>query len=141
MAQSFVGLGPSVQWEASAELWHDPRGGGVSLDWGANAAILFGKQKKRTQHQSSIAGHCFGSHCPAVGDPLMSTGRDSATRNTTVPNIGGFGGVSLNYADVKFSFGYRADLFMNAIDVGFDTRKSSNMLLHGPYARISIGLP
>jgi hypothetical protein len=141
VAQNFTGLGPSVQWEASAELWHDPRGGGVSLDWGANAAILFGKQKKRAQHQSSTADQCFGSHCPVAGAPLMSTGRSLTTRNITVPNIGGFAGVSLNYTNVEFGFGYRADLFMNAIDVGFDTRKSSNLLLHGPYAHMSIGLP
>ncbi len=61
----FKGLGPSIQWEASARLWGDEQGG-LSLDWGANAAILFGKQEKKIHYQSSSEGHCAGSGCPPI---------------------------------------------------------------------------
>ncbi len=139
-SQMFTGLGPSLKWEASTELWHDPRGGEFSLDWGVNAALLFGKQKKTIQHQTKSAEHCFGVGCPTDLDHYTSASRTRVTKTVTVPNVGGFVGFSLAYPNAKVSFGYRADLFVNAIDVGFGTRKSSDMLFHGPYASISIGI-
>lgn len=141
MTQDFIGAGPSVTWDASAEILGDAQSGELSLDWGANAAVLFGKQRKNIRHQSSIAGYCYGSQCPPAGVPLTNQGHKSTTKSITVPNVGGFAGATLRYSDVKLSFGYRADLFIGAVDSGLETRKSSNLLLHGPFASISIGLP
>jgi hypothetical protein len=38
------------------------------------------------------------------------------------------------------SFGYRADFFFGAMDGGIDTRNTSTVSFHGPFATISIGL-
>jgi iron complex outermembrane recepter protein len=138
-SQNFNGLGPSIQWDASAQLWGDSQGA-LSLDWGVNAAFLFGKQKIKIEHQTTSHEHCVGDGCPAHPTVLTSGPPVSSSKSTTVPNVGGFAGISLDYKDVKVSLGYRADLFVNAIDVGFATRKSSNLLLHGPFASLSIGV-
>ena len=61
-------------------------------------------------------------------------------RNVTIPNIGGFAGISFKYADAKLALGYRADLFFNAMDGGIDTRKSENVGFYGPFATVSVGL-
>jgi hypothetical protein len=135
----FKGLGPSIQWEASARLWGNEQGG-LSLDWGANAAILFGKQEKKIHYQSSSEGHCAGSGCPAHFALYTNASGAHDSRTVAVPNIGGFAGLSFKVPKAKFSVGYRADLFVNAIDVGLASRKSSNLLFHGPYASISIGV-
>lgn len=52
-AASFQGVGPSISWNASAPIGGQPDSGEVALDWGVNAAVLFGRQKARTHHQSS----------------------------------------------------------------------------------------
>lgn len=140
-SQNFNGLGPSVRWEASASLWPAPTDGSISFDWGANAALLFGKQNKRMLHQTKSIDFCQGGGCPVQPTTHTSVGEVRTSRIVVVPNVGGFAGLSLDYPDVKVSLGYRADLFMNAIDVGFTTNKSSNFLLYGPFASLSIGLP
>jgi hypothetical protein len=57
-----------------------------------------------------------------------------------VPNVGGFAGLTFRHADAKVSFGYRADFFFGAMDGGIDTRNTSTVSFHGPFATISIGL-
>jgi hypothetical protein len=57
-----------------------------------------------------------------------------------VPNIGGFAGVSLKFPNAKISFGYRADLFLGAMDGGIDTRDSRDRMFYGPFASIAVGL-
>lgn len=140
VSQNFAGIGPSIKWEASAKLWENPRGGDLSLDWGVNAALLFGKQKKAIHHQTTSGEHCFGDRCPAHPAVYTSNGDARASKTVTVPNVGGFAGVTASYSDIKVSLGYRADLFVNAVDVGFAARKSSNLLFHGPFASLSIGV-
>ena len=62
------------------------------------------------------------------------------SRSITVPNIGGFAGLSYRYDSAKLSFGYRADFFFGAMDGGIDTRKTYDRNFYGPYATLSIGL-
>ena len=62
------------------------------------------------------------------------------SRNVTVPNLGGYAGLSVNYSNAKISFGYRADEFFGAMDGGQATAKKENRGFYGPYANISIGL-
>jgi hypothetical protein len=38
------------------------------------------------------------------------------------------------------SLGYRADFFFNIMDGGIDTRKGEDRAIHGPFAKISVGL-
>ncbi len=52
-SRSFRGIGPSLSWNNSTPIMGNPRNGEIALDWGANAALLFGRQKARVQHQES----------------------------------------------------------------------------------------
>jgi hypothetical protein len=58
----------------------------------------------------------------------------------TIPNVGGFAGLSYRFTNAKISAGYRADFFFGAKDGGLETRNSTDVSFHGPYATISIGL-
>ena len=62
------------------------------------------------------------------------------SRSVTVPNLGGFAGLSLRYTNAKVSLGYRADFFFGAMDGGIDARKAANQSFHGPFATIALGL-
>ena len=139
-SQKFNGIGPSISWDASAAIWKNPQGGSISIDWGINAALLFGKQHKQIRHEAEAGWHCTYYYCPHPPPRYATNARSTTSKNVTVPNIGGFAGISFNYQNVKVGLGYRADLFLNAVDVGFATRQSSDMLFQGPYASISIGL-
>lgn len=62
------------------------------------------------------------------------------SRTVTVPNLGGFAGVSVKYPNVKMSLGYRADFFFGAVDAGIDARNTKDLDFQGPFATVSIGL-
>ncbi|HEV2561199.1 MAG TPA: hypothetical protein VGT78_03570 [Rhizomicrobium sp.] len=147
-SRDFHGVGPTLSWEGSAPFAGSVQNGEIELEWGANVAILFGKQKAHVRHQESARyvgplhcalGPCYSSlyHHPSSGHP--TSGHDT-DRSVTVPNVGASLGISFRKGDAKVSFGYRADLFMNAMDTGIDVAKKSNVLFHGPYASISVGL-
>ena len=59
--RSFYGLGPSIAWSGSLPVVGDPTRGEVSFDWGANAAVLFGRRKAGGQQQM-ITGSYYGTH-------------------------------------------------------------------------------
>ena len=146
--RSFHGIGPSLSWNGSMPMLGSPESSEVSLDWGVNAAALFGRQKAQTHHQTTARYH----HPRAAGAPLQTkpgltivyaspaTPDHTRSRSVIVPNVGGFAGLSVRYSNAKISFGYRADFFLNAMDGGIDTRKSENIGFHGPFASISLGL-
>ena len=52
-ARSFKGVGPSLTWNASAALAGNPDRGELTLDWGISGAVLFGRQKAKTDHKTS----------------------------------------------------------------------------------------
>ncbi len=52
-ARSFHGVGPSISWNASAPFAGSAKDGEFLFDWGANAALLFGRQKATIHHQST----------------------------------------------------------------------------------------
>jgi iron complex outermembrane recepter protein len=142
-SRSFRGLGPSLSWNGSAPIVGNPQDGEIAFDWGANAAILFGKQKVRVQHHESAhylpTSHVFRiSHYSLVYDhPVRG---HSTNRSVIVPNVGGFAGATWRVRDFKVSLGYRADFFFGAVDGGIDTRKSETLGFYGPFATISVGL-
>ena len=159
--RSFRGIGPSIAWNGSAPFAGNPERGEIALDWGANAAVLFGRQKVRGHHQSSARGyygHAWyrtgGSQisgvqegrflAPNAGGRIQNLYTRAAginrVRTVVVPNLGGMAGFSFCYSNAKVSFGYRADFFFGAMDGGIDTRKSKDIGFHGPFATISIGL-
>ncbi len=132
-------VGPTVSWEASAPVAGHSDGVSVDFDWGVNAAVLFGRQRARADHQTT--GHyTHNERVPAqVGGYTQSTAHDRS-RTVVIPNVGGFAGVSLKFPNAKVSLGYRADFFFNATDVGIDARDTANENFYGPFATISIGL-
>lgn len=141
--RSFHGMGPSLSWNASVPAAGNPADGEIALDWGINASLLFGRQRAKVHHQTTAQYH-QGKYGTGVFRTTLyrNTPPDKdRSRSVTVPNIGGFAGLSYRYADAKLSLGYRADFFFGAMDGGIDTRKTYNRDFYGPYASISIGLP
>jgi iron complex outermembrane recepter protein len=140
--RSFRGVGPSISWNASAPLMGNPQDSEVTLDWGVNVALLFGRQHAKEQHQTTQHYHnhkYFGSNRAHLTHQYMPP-QQTRSRSVTVPNVGGFAGLSFRYVDAKISLGYRADLFFNAMDGGIDARKSENRGFYGPFASVSIGI-
>jgi len=140
MESNFHGLGPLVSWDASVPLAGNPHSEDVTLDWGLNAAILFGRQKVQGHHSTNahyVSNRHFSGAPPLVYDHAYSVDR---SRSVTVPNLGGFAGLSLRFPNAKVSIGCRADFFFNAVDGGVDTRKSENRAFYGPFASVSVGL-
>lgn len=136
---SFRGIGPSISWKASAAIAGNLQNGELNLDWGANAALLFGRQKSAGQHQATGRYHGYGHyHNTAFYGP--SPVSHDRSRGVTVPDVGGFAGVSLQWNSAKVSLGYRADFFFNALDTGIDARHDTTRGYYGPFASISIGL-
>ncbi len=146
-SRSFQGVGPSISWDASATLAGNPDSSELTFDWGVNAALLFGKQKAKTHHQSTESLFYFASDYsrahPAYGyTTLYNHPRKDfvRSRSVTVPNVGGMAGFSIKFPNAKVSIGYRADIFFNAMDSGWDTAKKQNRSFMGPFATISFGL-
>ena len=136
----FRGIGPSISWSASQPLAGNEKASEISFDFGLNAAVLFGRQKRFIRHETK-AGYVQDRYYPDKYQQLYqhSASHDRSV-SVTVPNIGGFAGFSFRYADAKVSFGYRADFFYKAIDGGVDARKTENLAFYGPFASISIGI-
>jgi hypothetical protein len=112
----------------------------LTLDWGVNGAVLFGRQRVNIHHQSVSNDYYlyFGSNY--IAHHTTHTVNRKETRFAVVPNLGGFAGVSLKFPNAKVSLGYRADFFFNAVDNGVDTRQVVSQGFYGPFASISIGL-
>jgi iron complex outermembrane recepter protein len=139
-SREFHGIGPSLSWSGSAPFAGNPQQGEITFDWGANAALLFGKQRANVRHQESAhykAGLEGAPYSLVYENPVRGHTTD---RSITVPNIGGSVGLSWRVQDFKVSMGYRYDTFLKAMDTGIDAAKKSNLTFNGPYASISIGL-
>lgn len=143
-AASFHGVGPSLSWNASAPMAGKASDGEVTIDWGVNAAILFGRQRVQAHHHTTggyryISGTGKYKQTKTVVLPSHA-GHRTNSRSIVVPNLGGFAGVSFRYANAKMSVGYRADFFFGAVDNGLDTRDAQTRGYYGPFASVSIGL-
>lgn len=141
------GVGPSVSWDASVPLAGTERGMTLNVDWGANVAILFGRQRTSVHHKTT--GHYYSlTGGPRLGNQYPHRGAlytkppftRTSSRSVTIPNVGGFAGMSLKFPNAQVSIGYRADVFFGAIDGGIDSPKSQNRSFYGPFAAVSIGL-
>jgi len=140
--RSFHGLGPSLSWNASTPLVGDDRGAEFTFDWGVNAAVLFGRQRAKTEHKTSSYDryHTFNFQYELRTTRYKTHHSTARSRSVVVPNVGGFAGLSLKFPNAKISLGYRADFFFGAMDTGVDVRHTQDMSFHGPFAKISIGL-
>jgi hypothetical protein len=134
-SRSFKGIGPSISWDASAPLV-GTLSNGFSLDWGANAAILFGRQKANVSLRTQNA-----QYHPDIQTVLShSTQTPVRAKEVLVPNLGGFAGLSWRLPNFKVSLGYRADFFFGAIDGGLLTSQKETRGFYGPFADVSIGI-
>jgi len=134
--RSFHGVGPIVSWNGSAALVGNLDHGELTLDLGLDAAVLFGKQRAKTDHATKAYHFTYYAY-----PQLYNTGHASSrSRSVTVPNAGGFVGLSWRSHSAKISMGYRGEILFGAMDTGIDARKISNVTFNGPYASISIGL-
>ena len=145
--RSFHGVGPSLSWSGSAPFAGNAQAAELDVDWNFNAALLFGRQKTRTQHHETVryndggrAYWIYATHGTLATITHNVPPPQTRSRNVTVPNIGGSLGISFKYDNAKVSFGYKADIFFNAIDGGIDAVKKEDRAFFGPYASISIGL-
>jgi len=142
-ARSFHGIGPELTWDSSLPLLGNETDGEVALDWGLNAAELFGRQRVKID-QAVSEKKCPGFNgfaavnCTAIYN--SSPPPISRMKKVTVPNLGGYVGASVRYNDAKISFGYRADEFFNAIDGGQATAKKYDRGFYGPYLNVAVGL-
>lgn len=144
--RNFHGVGPSLSWKASATLLGNRGGGELTFDWGINGALLFGRQKAKTSHNTqayhlprteTYGGIYDGYYYTRI---YRTSHQHTRSRGVTIPNLGGFAGLSVKYPNVKFSLGYRADFFFGAVDAGIDDRHAKNLGFDGPFASVSIGL-
>jgi len=140
-SRSFRGFGPSLSWDASAPVLHNPEGADITFDWGLNAALLFGRQRADVDHQTVHMHNIvkFGKKIYPTYFPHVPSS-SSRSHSVIVPNLGAFAGMSLKFPNAKVSLGYRADFFFGAVDDGIDARETSDRSFHGPFAKISIGL-
>ena len=118
----------------------NPAVGEFALDRGANAAILFGRQKAATHHQTTAQYHPFYYGAGQRALLYQTATAHSRKRSVVVPNIGGFAGISLRFPNAKVSLGYRDDFFFGAMDGGIDAAKKENVGFYGPFASVSVGL-
>ncbi len=139
--RKFIGIGPSLSWDASANLFGGGSAGNLTLDWGVNGALLFGRQKVNGQYQKTQLYQPGNAYFEAPQTTVYRTVRPLArSKSAVVPNLGGFAGLSLRYPNAKISIGYRVDYFFNAIDGGIDARKTYDRGFYGPFASFSVGL-
>jgi iron complex outermembrane receptor protein len=139
--RKFQGIGPSISWSGSAPVMAMDSAG-LDFDWGANAALLFGRQKTKVSHYQTGRYWPKGMHGQYANSYLVTptAGGHVANKSVTVPNFGGFAGVSYRYQNAKISFGYRTDFFFGAIDGGIDKPKSETLNMSGPFATVSFGI-
>jgi hypothetical protein len=142
-SRSFHGIGPSLSWHGTTPLAGNTDTAEIALDWGVNGALLFGRQRATVEHKTTGYDRYLGPYGGAgYRETRYHHGGNTPPRSksVTVPNIGGFAGLSLNFPNAKVSLGYRADFFFGAMDAGIDTRHTDDMSFHGPFAKISVGL-
>jgi hypothetical protein len=142
-SRSFRGVGPSVSWSGDIAVIGNEEGA-LTVDWGINASLLFGRQKAQGSHHTSARsyhGSATGTPPPGVSTVYNHPPRPhDRTRSVVVPNVGFLAGFSFRYPNAKVSFGYRADMFFGAMDMGVDQRDVKDRTFHGPYATLAVGL-
>jgi hypothetical protein len=137
--RSFSGLGPTISLNATVPLIATSNDSSINVDWGVNAAALFGRQKVRGHGQTTGAFYKTKVFSHYFNSPIHRSGNPDRTRAAVVPNLGAFAGLSFQFADAKVSVGYRGDFFFHAMDGGIDTRKSENVGFYGPFTTVNVG--
>ncbi len=141
--RNFNGIGPTLSWNGSSPFIGNQEGGELLFDYGANLAVLFGRQRADVAHQTKSNYHPDTMNYGQQGQHVQTYtdhGTHTRSRSVVVPNVGAFAGMTYRLHDIKISAGYRADFFFNAMDGGNDVRRSEKIGNYGPFATVSIGL-
>lgn len=143
--RSSHGIGPSLSWDASMPVAGNGSDMTLSVDWGLNAAVLFGRQKAKTSHQTTGHYHKSEPRRFKYGTDFFSSYahgpfQHTRSRTVTIPNAGAAAALSLKFLNAHFTAGYRADFFFGAMDTGLDARKDQTLGFYGPFASISFGI-
>lgn len=139
--RKFTGIGPSLSWDASAGLIGNPSEGSITFDWSLNGAVLFGRQRVQAHHQTTnILYRRYTELPPFQSLVYHNNALRGRSKQVTVPNLGGFAGVSWRYPNAKVTLGYRADFYFGAMDGGIDTAHKENVGFYGPFATVSMGI-
>lgn len=139
----FHGIGPSLSWKGSSPFVGNREDGELLFDYGANVAVLFGRQSANVSHETRSNYHPETMHYGQRGQHISQVTTAAAhtrSRSVVSPNVGVMAGVSYRIQNFKISAGYRADFFFNAMDGGNDARRSETIGNYGPFATISFGL-
>ncbi|HEY5238459.1 MAG TPA: Lpg1974 family pore-forming outer membrane protein [Rhizomicrobium sp.] len=134
--RSFSGVGPSLSWDGTAALAGNVSEGQIDIDWGSNAALLFGRQSVRGLHKTTTVVYPNAYPSPPVHNSVPL----NRSKQVIVPNLGGFAGLSWRLPNAKVAVGYRADFFFGAMDGGIDAAKKENVDFYGPFASVSVGI-
>ena len=94
-SRSFHGIGPTLSWDGSVPLAGNTHDGEAEFNWGANAALLFGRQKTTVKHTATASYAPPAANHTLVPVYLHTGGRHSLDP-VTVPNVGGVVGASLH---------------------------------------------
>jgi len=138
--REFKGLGPTLSWEAAKRLWGDDASGRLDVDWSVTAGVLFGKQKagiNGTETVSYYQGQVGGP--VRVGDPQVTGVTEARSKSATTPLADLSLGLSYEIQRIKVGAGYRWERYFNAIDGGYQERKSYDRTIDGPYFKIAVG--
>ncbi len=135
-SRSFKGIGPSLSWNASTALAGNKERGELTLDWGIEGAMLFGRQKAKTDH----ATHAYQLTHPGFWRRLLTAalypGRSYnaplRSRNVIVPDVSGFIGLSAKLPHSKITIGYKGDIWFGAVDRGIDCAQDIEPHLQWP---------
>lgn len=138
-------IGPSLSWDASASIAGSDSNTSLNFDWGINATILFGRQRIQAQHQTTgFYQHntkgLSGLYNPVTSHYTRGPFNPVRSRTVTIPNTGGFAGLTISHGITMVKFGYRGDFFFNAMDGGIDKGKSQTVGFYGPFASVRVGL-
>jgi len=133
-------VGPSFSWDMSLPVAGNQDGMSIAFDWGVNGAVLFGRQRSHEDHQTTGYYLHFNGKVKTTRHYAHPNIAHDRSQSVTIPNAGGFAGLSLKFPSARFSMGYRGDFFLNATDSGLDARDAARRNFYGPFATFSIGL-
>ena len=140
---SFMGIGPTISWDASAPLKRRYAGQTDYFRLGRERRRVVRPAKIRrlspdkwqAEYGASAACFLYTTHY-THGGHTRTIARAWLLCRTLVR----FAGLSFHYANAKVSFGYRIDEFLGAMDGGIDTYKSYNFGDSGPFVNLTLGL-
>ena len=101
-ARSFHGIGPTLAWNGSVPFAGDAESMQLAVDWGLNAAVLFGRQKTAAHHQTAEYYHYTKFlHYPPISVTHAGTSSNPhRSQSIVVPNIGGSAGTHPLFATI-----------------------------------------